>query len=176
MSSNLTSCPSTSEEIYSRILTRFGFVIILKSYWIPIISVYASILAASWLGNCLVLLAIIKTRYVFEQHEKVHDKRSLHTVTNLFCASLAFSDMMTCLMGFVVIYTDINIEYIFSPVLCAVYNYTVGCTLNAQTLQDPFGFSSILSLTVISVERFRLVVFPHLLPWSKREAVLIVLV
>lgn len=112
---------------------------------ITLITAYSLIILLGLLGNVLVIYMII--RY-----------RTMRTVTNFFIANLALADLLvdTVCLPFTLVYTLLD-EWKFGAVLCHMVPF-------AQALSV---YVSILTLTVIALERYRCIVF-HLgrrLPW-----------
>ncbi|XP_033220485.1 dopamine receptor 2-like [Belonocnema kinseyi] len=113
---------------------------------------------ATVFGNMLVILAVIRERY-------------LHTATNYFVTSLAFAD---CLVGLVVmpfsaIYEVLENRWLFSIDWCDVW----------RSLDVLFSTASILNLCVISLDRYWAITDPFTYPTRmsrKRAAILIAVV
>ncbi|XP_029021541.1 neuropeptide Y receptor Y7 [Betta splendens] len=118
---------------------------------ITLIAAYSLIILLGLLGNALVIYMIV--RY-----------RNMRTVTNFFIANLALADLLVnalCL-PFTLVYTLLD-EWKFGAVLCHMVPFAQALSVHV----------SILSLTVIALERYRCIVF-HLgrrLTW--RASVLI---
>lgn len=86
---------------------------------------------------------------------------------------------MSCIIGGIIIFQSVYIEWIFGETLCTVYAFTVNCAepkLQSRSVQDVFALCSINTLVVISVERFRLTVLPGQRPWTRKQAVVIIAV
>ncbi|XP_035739714.1 dopamine receptor 2-like [Vespa mandarinia] len=113
---------------------------------------------ATVFGNSLVILAVIRERY-------------LHTATNYFVTSLAFAD---CLVGLVVmpfsaIYEVLENRWLFTTDWCDVW----------RSLDVLFSTASILNLCVISLDRYWAITDPFTYPMRmsrKRAAILIAIV
>ncbi|XP_076018972.1 neuropeptide Y receptor Y7 [Genypterus blacodes] len=104
---------------------------------ITLITAYSIIILLGLLGNSLVVYMII--RY-----------KNMRTVTNFFIANLALADLLvdTLCLPFTLIYTLLD-EWKFGAVLCHMVPF-------AQVLSVHV---SILTLTVIALERYRCIVF-----------------
>lgn len=113
---------------------------------------------ATVFGNMLVILAVIRERY-------------LHTATNYFVTSLAFAD---CLVGLVVmpfsaIYEVLENRWLFTIDWCDVW----------RSLDVLFSTASILNLCIISLDRYWAITDPFTYPTRmsrKRAAILIAIV
>ncbi|XP_029963170.1 neuropeptide Y receptor Y7 [Salarias fasciatus] len=113
---------------------------------ITLITAYSLIILLGLLGNALVIYMII--RY-----------RNMRTVTNFFIANLALADLLvdTLCLPFTLVYTLLD-EWKFGAVLCHMVPFAQALSVHV----------SILTLTVIALERYRCIVF-HLgrrLTWS----------
>lgn len=104
---------------------------------ITLIMAYSLIILLGLLGNSLVIYMII--RY-----------RNMRTVTNYFIANLALADllMVTLCLPFTLVYTLLD-EWKFGAVLCHMVPFAQALSVHV----------SILSLTVIALERYRCIVF-----------------
>lgn len=103
---------------------------------ITLITAYSLIILLGLLGNSLVIYMII--RY-----------KSMRTVTNFFIANLALADLLvnTLCLPFTLVYTlD---EWKFGAVLCHMVPFAQALSVHV----------SILTLTVIALERYRCIVF-----------------
>lgn len=110
---------------------------------------------ATVFGNTLVILAVIRERY-------------LHTATNYFVTSLAFAD---CLVGLVVmpfsaIYEVLENRWLFTIDWCDVW----------RSLDVLFSTASILNLCVISLDRYWAITDPFTYPtrMSRRRAAILI--
>ena len=110
---------------------------------------------ATVFGNMLVILAVIRERY-------------LHTATNYFVTSLAFAD---CLVGLVVmpfsaIYEVLENRWLFTTDWCDVW----------RSLDVLFSTASILNLCVISLDRYWAITNPFTYPtrMSRRRAAILI--
>lgn len=106
-------------------------------------------------GNMLIILAVIKERY-------------LHTATNYFVTSLAFAD---CLVGLVVmpfstIYEVLENRWIFTTDWCDIW----------RCLDVLFSTASILNLCMISLDRYWAITDPFTYPMkmSRKRAVILI--
>ncbi|KAM9850198.1 neuropeptide Y receptor Y7 [Aulostomus maculatus] len=112
---------------------------ITKHLWVQItlITAYSLIILLGLLGNALVIYMII--RY-----------RNMRTVTNFFIANLALADLLvdTLCLPFTLVYTLLD-EWKFGAVLCHMVPFAQALSVHV----------SILTLTVIALERYRCIVF-----------------
>uniref|UniRef100_A0A3P9H959 Neuropeptide Y receptor type 2 n=1 Tax=Oryzias latipes TaxID=8090 RepID=A0A3P9H959_ORYLA len=104
---------------------------------ITLITAYSLIILLGLLGNSLVIYMII--RY-----------RNMRTVTNFFIANLALADLLvnTLCLPFTLVYTLLD-EWKFGAVLCHMVPFAQALSVHV----------SILTLTVIALERYRCIVF-----------------
>ncbi|XP_036404407.1 neuropeptide Y receptor Y7 [Megalops cyprinoides] len=104
---------------------------------ITLIAAYSLIILLGLVGNSLVIYMII--RY-----------RNMRTVTNFFIANLALADLMvdSLCLPFTLVYTLLD-EWKFGAVLCHLVPYAQALSVHV----------SILTLTVIALERHRCIVF-----------------
>ncbi|XP_077434904.1 neuropeptide Y receptor Y7 isoform X2 [Vanacampus margaritifer] len=104
---------------------------------ITLITAYSLIILLGLLGNALVIYMII--RY-----------RNMRTVTNFFIANLALADLLvdTLCLPFTLVYTLLD-EWKFGAVLCHMVPFAQALSVHV----------SILTLTVIALERYRCIVF-----------------
>ncbi|XP_061541990.1 neuropeptide Y receptor Y7 [Phycodurus eques] len=104
---------------------------------ITLITAYSLIILLGLLGNALVIYMII--RY-----------RNMRTVTNFFIANLALADLLvdTFCLPFTLVYTLLD-EWMFGAVLCHLVPFAQALSVHV----------SILTLTVIALERYRCIVF-----------------
>ncbi|KAM9835257.1 neuropeptide Y receptor Y7 [Syngnathus typhle] len=121
-------------------LNHHGFhTDITKHIWVQItlITAYSLIILLGLLGNALVIYMII--RY-----------RNMRTVTNFFIANLALADLLvdTLCLPFTLVYTLLD-EWKFGAVLCHMVPFAQALSVHV----------SILTLTVIALERYRCIVF-----------------
>lgn len=131
-------------ETWKLITDRAGLAVVLLIFSV-----------ATVFGNSLVILAVIRERY-------------LHTATNYFITSLAFAD---CLVGLVVmpfsaIYEVLENRWLFTTDWCDVW----------RSLDVLFSTASILNLCVISLDRYWAITDPFSYPTRmsrKRACVLI---
>lgn len=77
--------------------------------------------------------------------------RQMHTVTNLFIANLALSDVLLCVLAvpFTPLYTFMN-GWVFGNTLCHLVPYAQGVSVYISTL----------TLTSIAVDRFLVIIYP----------------
>ncbi|TRY91163.1 hypothetical protein DNTS_006094 [Danionella cerebrum] len=122
------------------------------SVQIPLIVAYSLIILLGLVGNTLVIYMIIWYR-------------NMRTVTNFFIANLALADLMmdTVCLPFTLVYTLLD-EWKFGAVMCHMVPY--GQALSVHV--------SILTLTVIALERYRCIVF-HLGQRLKRSTSFIII-
>ncbi|XP_034546124.1 neuropeptide Y receptor Y7 isoform X2 [Notolabrus celidotus] len=104
---------------------------------ITLITAYSLIILLGLLGNSLVIYMII--RY-----------RNMRTVTNFFIANLALADLLvnTLCLPFTLVYTLLD-EWKFGALLCHMVPFAQALSVHV----------SILTLTVIALERYRCIVF-----------------
>ncbi|XP_047440434.1 neuropeptide Y receptor Y7 [Mugil cephalus] len=104
---------------------------------ITLITAYSLIIMLGLLGNSLVIYMII--RY-----------RNMRTVTNFFIANLALADLLvdTLCLPFTLVYTLLD-EWKFGAVSCHMVFFAQALSVHV----------SILTLTVIALERYRCIVF-----------------
>ncbi|XP_072252067.1 neuropeptide Y receptor Y7 [Leuresthes tenuis] len=104
---------------------------------ITLITAYSLIILLGLLGNSLVIYMII--RY-----------RNMRTVTNFFIANLALADLLvsTLCLPFTLVYTLLD-EWKFGAVLCHMVPFAQALSVHV----------SVLTLTVIALERYRCIVF-----------------
>lgn len=104
---------------------------------ITLITAYSLIILLGLVGNALVIYMII--RY-----------RNMRTVTNFFIANLALADLLvdTLCLPFTLVYTLLD-EWMFGAVLCHMVSFAQALSVHV----------SILTLTVIALERYRCIVF-----------------
>ncbi|XP_076148833.1 neuropeptide Y receptor Y7 [Alosa pseudoharengus] len=104
---------------------------------VALIAAYSLIILLGLLGNTLVIYMIILYK-------------NMRTVTNYFIANLALADLMvdTICLPFTLAYTLLD-EWKFGAVLCHLVPYAQALSVHV----------SILTLTVIALERYRCIVF-----------------
>ncbi|XP_043925640.1 neuropeptide Y receptor type 2-like [Protopterus annectens] len=104
---------------------------------ISLIAAYSMIIVLGFIGNSLVIYMILKYK-------------NMRTVTNFFIANLALADLMvnTLCMPFTLVYTLLD-EWKFGAVLCHLVPYAQALSVHV----------SILTLTVIALDRYRCIVF-----------------
>uniref|UniRef100_A0A3B4AE44 Neuropeptide Y receptor type 2 n=1 Tax=Periophthalmus magnuspinnatus TaxID=409849 RepID=A0A3B4AE44_9GOBI len=112
---------------------------ITKHLWVQItlITAYSLIILLGLLGNALVIYMIV--RY-----------KNMRTVTNFFIANLALADLLvdTFCLPFTLVYTLLD-EWKFGALLCHTVPFAQALSVHV----------SILTLTVIALERYRCIVF-----------------
>ncbi|XP_028816159.1 neuropeptide Y receptor Y7 [Denticeps clupeoides] len=108
-----------------------------RTVQIMLITAYSLIILLGLLGNALVIYMIVLYR-------------NMRTVTNYFIANLALADLMvdTMCLPFTLAYTLLD-EWKFGAVLCHMLPYAQALSVHV----------SILTLTVIALERYRCIVF-----------------
>uniref|UniRef100_A0A3Q0RQL5 Neuropeptide Y receptor type 2 n=2 Tax=Heroini TaxID=318529 RepID=A0A3Q0RQL5_AMPCI len=104
---------------------------------ITLITAYSLIILMGLLGNALVIYMII--RY-----------KNMRTVTNFFIANLALADLLvnTFCLPFTLVYTLLE-EWTFGAVLCHLVPFAQALSVHV----------SILTMTIIALERYRCIVF-----------------
>lgn len=92
--------------------------------------------------------------------------RQMHTVTNLFIANLALSDVLLCVLAvpFTPLYTFLG-GWVFGETLCHLVPYAQGVSVYISTL----------TLTSIAVDRFLVIIYPFH-PRMKIEVCLAIIV
>ncbi|XP_046877080.1 neuropeptide Y receptor Y7 [Hypomesus transpacificus] len=112
---------------------------ITKHLWVQItlITAYSLIILLGLVGNALVIYMIVRFR-------------NMRTVTNFFIANLAVADLLvdTLCLPFTLVYTLLD-EWKFGAVLCHMVPFAQALSVHV----------SILTLTVIALERYRCIVF-----------------
>ena len=129
-SSNNTTSATEHSLVNSPKITVFDLV--------SFIVITAVVLPIGIVGNVLVILVVKKKRY-------------LHTSTNIFLANLAASDLMANVLGYPA--TAVRVfpleSKTFGSVVCKINSYYPAAS-----------FCSILTLTVVAVERYNAIVKP----------------
>lgn len=117
----------------------------------PLSAVLALFCAVTVFGNCLVIIAVVRERY-------------LHTATNYFITSLAFADF---LVGLVVMPVSAVHE-----VLDHYWTFGINACDVWRSLDVLFSTASILNLCVISLDRYWAITDPFTYPtkMSRRRA------
>ncbi|XP_077156156.1 neuropeptide Y receptor type 2 [Paroedura picta] len=119
---------------------------------IVLICAYSTIILLGLLGNTLVIHVVIKFK-------------SMRTVTNFFIANLAVADLLvnTLCLPFTLVYT-LQGEWKLGPVLCYLVPYAQGLAVQV----------SIVTLTVIALDRHRCIVYHLESKISKQISFLII--
>ncbi|CAI5784197.1 neuropeptide Y receptor type 2, partial [Podarcis lilfordi] len=119
---------------------------------IVLICAYCVIILLGLVGNSLVIHVVIKFK-------------SMRTVTNFFIANLAVADLLvnTLCLPFTLVYTLLG-EWKLGPVLCHLVPYAQGLAVQV----------SIVTLTVIALDRHRCIVYHLESKISKRISFLII--
>ncbi|XP_078250923.1 neuropeptide Y receptor type 2 [Pogona vitticeps] len=119
---------------------------------IVLICAYCAIILLGLVGNSLVIHVVIKFK-------------SMRTVTNFFIANLAVADLLvnTLCLPFTLVYTLLG-EWKLGPVLCHLVPYAQGLAVQV----------SIVTLTVIALDRHRCIVYHLESKISKRISFLII--
>lgn len=99
---------------------------------------YLSIFILGIFGNVLVVWIVGRNRH-------------MHTVTNLFIANLALSDVLLCVLAvpFTPLYTFLG-RWVFGNTLCHLVPYAQGVSVYISTL----------TLTSIAIDRFLVIIYP----------------
>ena len=99
---------------------------------------YGNIFVVGLLGNALVCFVVARNR-------------QMQTVTNLFIANLALSDVLLCVLAvpFTPLYTFLG-GWIFGRTLCHLVPYAQGVSIYISTL----------TLTSIAIDRFIVIIYP----------------
>ena len=119
-----------------------------------LISLFAIVIIFGFLENLLVFVVIVSNK-------------QLHTVTNIFICTLAFSDIYMCVLSLPFqLHYGITNNWDFGKAMCHVIYPLFGVPI----------FTSTLAILMIAVERFVLIVFPFRRKMSKKLAIVIVTV
>ncbi|XP_036139818.1 prolactin-releasing peptide receptor [Monomorium pharaonis] len=124
---NTTAVNNLSEDMMSNLMVQIVFYVI-----------YSIIFVLGILGNVFVIFVVGRNR-------------RMHTVTNLFIANLALSDMLLCFLAvpFTPLYTFLG-GWIFGKTLCHLVPYAQAVSVYISTL----------TLTSIAVDRFLVIIYP----------------
>ena len=107
-------------------------------YAMLVIILYIIVIFLGAVGNALVVMTVVRTR-------------KLWNATNIFIANLAFADVFVCVFDLPVsAYYQITDDWIFGEALCRVIPVCFAVVVYASTL----------TLTMISVDRYLLIVLP----------------
>ena len=118
-----------------------------------VILLYILVIFLGTVGNSLVVLTVIRTR-------------KLWNATNIFIVNLAFSDVFVCVFDLPIsAYYQITDDWIFGPALCKVIPVCFAVIVYASTL----------TLTMISIDRYLLIVLPLKNKMTVKLAMLLVL-
>ncbi|XP_076458612.1 QRFP-like peptide receptor [Babylonia areolata] len=110
------------------------------------ITFYVLIMVVDTVGNGLVMVVVAVNR-------------KMRTPTNLLLVNLALADLLLCLLCmWVHLGNSLHQDWPFGPVICKVNMFAQVAVIT----------SSVLTLTVISVERFVAIVFPLCRGWTLR--------
>ncbi|XP_012537355.1 prolactin-releasing peptide receptor [Monomorium pharaonis] len=124
---NTTAANNLSEDMMSNLMVQIVFYVI-----------YSIIFILGLFGNVLVIFVVGRNH-------------RMHTVTNLFIANLALSDMLLCLLAvpFTPLYTFLG-GWVFGKTLCHLVPYSQAVSVYISTL----------TLTSIAVDRFLVIIYP----------------
>ncbi|KAL6267871.1 hypothetical protein P5V15_000942 [Pogonomyrmex californicus] len=116
-----------SEDVTSNLMVQIVFC-----------AFYVVIFVLGIFGNVLVVFVVGRNR-------------QMHTVTNLFIANLALSDVLLCVLAvpFTPLYTFLG-GWVFGKTLCHLVPYAQGVSVYISTL----------TLTSIAVDRFLVIIYP----------------
>ena len=117
------------------------------------LSLYAIIFLVSIVGNMLVVIVIIR-------------RRRMRTVINYFIFNLAVADLaITCIcIPFDIPVQENEYHWPYGPIMCRIL----------YPLQTMSLFASIFTLTAVSLNRFRVIVYPLKKQMTKRNATFII--
>lgn len=123
-----------------------------ESWKIFIITLYAIVIVIGFVKNLIVFTVIVKSK-------------QLHTVTNIFIATLALSDIMLCVFNLPFqLHYQVTAYWSFGPVLC-------------HTIMPLFAvpiFVSTAAMLMIAIDRYMLIVYPFMKRMTNRTAIIIV--
>ncbi|XP_044736737.1 prolactin-releasing peptide receptor-like [Chrysoperla carnea] len=99
---------------------------------------YTTIFVLGLFGNILVVFVVLRSK-------------SMQTVTNLFIANLALSDILLCALAvpFTPLYTFLG-KWVFGRIICHLVPYAQGTSVYISTL----------TLTSIAIDRFFVIIYP----------------
>ena len=121
-------------------------------YMIPVVILYAVVILIGVLGNSMVFITVIRTKQMWN-------------ATNMFIANLAISDIFVCVFDLPLnLYSQITGTWIFGKTLCHVIPASFAVVV----------YDSTLTLTLISVDRFLLIVFPLRRRFSTKLALVLI--
>lgn len=123
-----------------------------KHWRILIIILYLLVIVMGFCENFLVMFVIIKNKH-------------LQTVTNIFIANLAMSDIGMCLFNLPFqLHYQLTNQWIFGPVLCQIIVPMFGVPIYVSTM----------SMLTIAIDRYFLLVFPFKKRLSNKGAFIII--
>ncbi|KMQ95450.1 prolactin-releasing peptide receptor [Lasius niger] len=127
MQNTSTRSYNHSEDVMSNVMVQTVFC-----------AFYIIIFVLGIFGNVLVVFVVGRNR-------------QMHTVTNLFIANLALSDVLLCVLAvpFTPLYTFLS-RWVFGKTLCHLVPYAQGVSVYISTL----------TLTSIAVDRFLVIIYP----------------
>lgn len=137
-------------------VTQTEFSYLQKLHWqVIIIFVYVVIIVIGFLGNITIAVVIISNK-------------QLHSVTNIFIANLAISDIGMCIFNLPFqLHYQLNDNWLFGKVMCTVFTASFAVPI----------YDSIMCILMIAIDRYILILYPFRKRMSNRMAVgLVVLI
>ncbi len=123
-------------------------------YAATVIVLYIVVIFLGAIGNSMVVLTVVKTRQMWN-------------ATNIFIANLAVTDVFVCVFDLPIsAYYQLTDDWIFGKTLCHIFLPAFAIVVYASTL----------TLTMISIDRYLLIVFPFKRRMSVRTALILVVV
>ncbi len=117
-----------------------------------VVVLYIIIILVGAIGNTMVVITVAKTKQMWN-------------ATNIFIANLAISDVFVCVLDLPLsVYYQITDRWIFGEALCHVILPAFAVVV----------FDSTLTLTLISIDRYLLIVFPLKKRFTVRVALILV--
>ena len=117
-----------------------------------VIVLYIIVILVGAIGNTMVVITVVKTRKMWD-------------ATNIFIANLAISDVFVCVFDLPLsAYYQITDKWIFGEALCHVILPALAVVV----------YDSTLTLTLISIDRYLLIVFPLKSKFTVRMAIVFV--
>lgn len=124
-----------------------------KAWRIFIITLYAVVIVVGFVKNLVVFTVIVKSK-------------QLHTVTNIFIATLALSDIMLCVFNLPFqLHYQMTSYWSFGRVLC-------------HTIMPLFAvpiFVSTAAMLMIAIDRYMLIVYPFMDRMTNKTAIIIII-
>lgn len=134
---NASIYPPTDPELSCGNLTQYDIidnVFVQLTFFV----LYTTIFILGLFGNLLVVFVVLRSK-------------SMQTVTNLFIANLALSDILLCVLAvpFTPLYTFLG-QWVFGEIICHLVPYAQGTSVYISTL----------TLTSIAIDRFFVIIYP----------------